>query len=137
MGVFRDADEFYACIGAWLVKVSEEPRLFDAIADSGIVVRFRYSDPDASITVDARSGSNAVLLDETKTLADVELWMPADIAHRFWMGSINPIGEVFAGRITYRGSLSKLTRFLPLLRPAMEHYPQHLQDVGMRHLLTS
>ncbi|MAF09888.1 sterol carrier protein [Candidatus Poribacteria bacterium] len=135
MGVFESEAEFYKCIGGLLERVKHDPALYKSIADSGMVARFRYLEPDAVVTIDARKGVNEILFGDSETPADIEMSMKADVAHRFWMGKVNVIAEVMAGRVSYRGPLSKLTRLLPLLKPAIRLYPDHLRSIGYERLL--
>ena len=130
MGVFKDSDQFYACVGGLLEKIKQVPELYQLAADADMVARFRCADPDAVISIDTRKGVNEIRLGEEGPAPDIELSMPADIAHRFWMGELNVLAETLAGRIAYRGPLKKMMRLIPLLKPAMKLYPQHLRDIG-------
>ena len=135
MAIFRDVDEFYACVGGLLDKIKDDPALNGELADSGAVIRFRYVEPSAVITLDGREGVNAIFYGESELPAHVEMRMTADFAHHFWMGELNIVAEVLKGNIAYRGSLSSLKRLLPLIKPAMERYPEHLREIGCERLL--
>ena len=136
MALFKSSEEFYAAIGGLLERVREDRELYEALADSGLVFRFRHFDPEATITLDGRPGVNAIRYGEDDVPASGELQMSCDKAHAFWMGRLNIVAEVLSGRIAYRGSLSKLQRLLPLVKPARRHYPGHLRAIGMEHLLS-
>jgi hypothetical protein len=136
MAVFESETDFYNCVGGLLQRMKDDPALFKSVADSGMVARFRYLEPDAVVTIDARKGVNEILFGESDVPADIEMSMHADVAHRFWMGKVNILAEVMAGRVSFRGPLSKLSRLLPLLKPAIKQYPDHLRSIGYEHLLT-
>ena len=135
MGVYPDAQAFYTCVGGLLERVRGTVAIAQSFENSNLVVRFRCVEPDAVVTVDTRPDVNAIRYGDDDIPADIELTMRADVAHRFWLGTANPVAEVMAGRIAYRGSLSKLTSVLPLLRSARELYPEHLRATGYADLL--
>lgn len=135
MAVFESEADFYECIGGLLKRLKDDEKLYASFADSGMVARFRYLEPDAVVTIDARKGVNEIRFGESDVPADIEMSMHADLAHRFWMGKVNIIAEVMAGRVSCRGPLSKLSRLLPLLKPAIKMYPDHLRSIGHEHLL--
>ena len=54
MGVFRDSNHFYECVGALMDIAKKDPDVGVKIAKSGIVIQFRYSDPEAVTTVNAK-----------------------------------------------------------------------------------
>ena len=54
MAVFRDADHFYACVGELMDRAKKDPKVGPKIAKSGIIIQFRYKNPDAMTTVNAR-----------------------------------------------------------------------------------
>ncbi len=130
MSVFKDSDQFYACVGGLLQKIKQNPELYKLAADADMVARFRCVDPDAVISIDTRKGVNEIRFGEEGPAPDIELSMPADMAHQFWMGELNVLAETLAGRIAYRGPLKKMIALIPLLKPAMKLYPQHLRDIG-------
>ena len=61
----------------------------------GIVIQFRYTDPDAVTTVNAKDkptqpGAFAdVIHGPTNLKPDAVLSMKADVAHAFWHGKVN------------------------------------------------
>ncbi len=130
MGVFKDSDQFYACVGGMLLKIKHDPELYKHVADAGLVARFRCSDPDAVIVIDTRKGVNEIRFGDQGPAPDIELSMSADAAHRLWLGELNILAETLAGRIAYRGPLKKMMELIPLMKPAMKLYPQHLREIG-------
>ena len=54
MGVFRDTGHFYACVGELMDRAKKDPAIGPKIAKSGNIIQFRYSDPEALTTMDAR-----------------------------------------------------------------------------------
>ena len=138
VSLFRDDREVYACIGGLLRKVCDDSAFYDELADSGLVMRVRCVDPDAVITIDARAGVNEIRYGTyDDDVADVELRMTADVAHRVWLGQADIFTELMRGNIDIRGPLDKLARVRPLIKPARGFYPDHLREIGCAHLLES
>ncbi len=137
MSLFRDDQEVYACIGGLLQKVRDESAFYDELADSGLVLCVRCVDPDAAITIDARVGVNEIRYGVHEDVADIELRMTADVAHRVWLGEADIFTELMRGNIDVRGPLDKLARVRPLIKPARGYYPDHLRAIGCAHLLES
>ncbi len=52
MPVFKDAEQLYDCIGGVLEYLRADETVADAFRKSGLVIRFKYSDPDSEITID-------------------------------------------------------------------------------------
>ena len=47
MGVFQDADQFYECVGELMDRAKIDPKVGPKIAKSGIIIQFRYTEPEA------------------------------------------------------------------------------------------
>ena len=94
MSVFRDADHFYDCVGALMDQAQADPKIVSKIAKSGLVIQFRYSDPEAMTTINAKDKSSRpgtemdVIHGQCELETDIVLSMPADISHQFWHGKV-------------------------------------------------
>ncbi len=96
MGVFKDYDELYACIGKLFDEAKRDSRIAPKIKDSHLIIQFRYDDPKGIVTINAaapptQQGAYFDVLwgDDTGLKPNVEMSMKADIAHQFWHGKIN------------------------------------------------
>ncbi len=54
MSVFRDSQQFYECVGELMDRAKKDPIVGPKIAKSGIVIQFRYTEPEAVTTINAR-----------------------------------------------------------------------------------
>ena len=94
MGVFKSADEVYDSIGALFHEVKSGD-IAQKISASGLIIQFKYSDPDSVITIDGKNDPSEegchlnVHTGECDLKADVTLSMKADLAHKFWFGKVN------------------------------------------------
>lgn len=135
MGVFRDADHAWACLGALFERLSRDAEVGPRLREAGVVLRFNHTDPSLSITVDAVSpqvdGAHvAVLRGDGGLAAQVEIDMSADVAHRFWLGRVNPMMAMMKREIAARGPIGVVMKLLPVVRPAYAIYPQLLVERG-------
>jgi len=136
MSVFRDAAHFYETVGALMDRAKQDPQIGPKIASSGIVIQFRYSDPDAVTTVNAKDkptqpGAFAdVTHGPTALKPDAVLTMKADVAHAFWHGKVNLMTALAKKDITLQGPLPKILKLLPAVEPLYKVYPVLLREKG-------
>jgi hypothetical protein len=145
MAVFRDANQVYELIGGLHEWGAEQEEMGRPIRDAGIVARFDYDEPQATITVDAKSEPPpgkffVVYYGEPPTSLpkpDVRLKMKADVAHRFWQGKVNLVTALATRQIVANGSLPKMLKLLPVVTPAFKAYPTLLREHGHEEMVIS
>jgi len=138
MAVFKDASEVYQCIGGLFRRAMTDP-LAEKVAASKISVQFNYSDPDASITVDAKNPPQgqpyAVHEGEVSFKPDVVMSMKADVAHQFWLGKVNLVAALAKGQMKAVGPIQNIIKLIPVIKPAFELYPEYLKEIGRSDLV--
>jgi hypothetical protein len=99
---------------------------------AGTVVQYQLRRPDALLTVGAVDDGEerGVDLGETSMRPEVVLRMDADVAHRYWLGRVNPAVALARGEITARGPVAKLLEVLPLGAGIFERYRSQLEAAG-------
>jgi hypothetical protein len=141
MAVFRDASQFYATVGELMDRAKQDPKIGPKIAASGIVIQFRYSDPDAVTTVNAKekptqAGAFCDVVHGSTTLKpDAVLSMKADVAHAFWHGKVNLLTALAKKDIVMQGPLPKILKLLPAVEPLYKVYPTLLREKGYGDLV--
>lgn len=141
MAVFRDADHFYECVGELMDRAKKDPKVGPKIAKSGIIIQFRYSDPEAVTTIDARNKPDQpgayvnVIHGETDLKPDVLMQMNADISHAFWHGKVNLLSALSKKQIVAEGPIPKILKLLPAVQPLYNEYPQLLREKGYTDLV--
>lgn len=141
MSVFRDAAQFYETVGELMDRAKTDPQVGPKIASSGIVIQFRYSDPDAVTTVNAKEkptqpGAFAdVFHGPTSLKPDAVLTMKADVAHAFWHGKVNLLTALAKKEIVLQGPLPKILKLLPAVEPLYKVYPTLLREKGYGDLV--
>ena len=136
MAVFRDADHAWGCLGGLFEMLARDAAVGPKLREAGFVLRFNYSEPALSITVDAvapqadPSVHVEVLRGDGGRAAQVELEMTADVAHRFWLGKVNPMMAIMKREIVAKGPIGLVMKLLPVVKPAYEIYPRLLAGRG-------
>ncbi len=137
MAYFEGAQDVYETIGKLFASlVSGDDDLSAAFLGADTVVRYRYTDPDATITVALCAGDGRVEFGDSEMEADVTMSMSADTAHLFWLGEVNVTTALARGDIRAEGPVAKLLKLVPLAKPAFPRYRQQLIDQGRPELAT-
>jgi hypothetical protein len=135
VGVFKDAAELYQCIGGFFKEATKDPDMAPKIAASKLVIRFNYTDPESTITVDAKNPPAAgqyfnIFEGPNDLTPDVDMSMTADIAHRFWHGKVNLVQALAKGEMKAKGPIPAILKLLPAIKPAYTLYPEFLRKIG-------
>jgi hypothetical protein len=136
MPIFKDFEELHTCFGRLYDESKRDSRIAPKIKDAHLVIRFRYDDPEAVVTINAAAPPTQkdayfdVLWGETTELKpDIEMSMKADIAHQFWHGKINLMTALTRKQIVAKGPIPKILKLLPAVEPMYEMYPRILHDL--------
>ncbi len=141
MSVFRDSKQFYECVGELMDRAKKDPQVGPKIAKSGIIIQFRYTDPEAQTTVNAKDKPTQpgaycdVIHGATNLKPDVIMSMKADISHAFWHGKINLMAALAKRDIIAVGPIPKILKLLPAVQPLYKVYPVLLREKGYSNLV--
>lgn len=141
MGVFQSSEHFYACVGELMDRAKFDPQVGPKIAKSGIIIQFRYHDPEAVTTVNAKDkpvqpGAYVdIIHGPTNLKPDVTMTMKADTAHAFWHGKVNLVSALARKEIVAVGPIPKILKLLPAVQPLYKTYPQLLKEKGYGALI--
>lgn len=142
MGVFKDSAQFYDTIGELMDRAKTDPVIGAKIAKSGVIIQFRYTDPEAVTTVDAKTKpptQPGALVDvyngPTNLKPDIEMTMTADVAHQFWQGKVNLVEALARKKILLKGNQLKVLGLLPAVEPLYKRYPELLKEKGYGNLI--
>jgi putative sterol carrier protein len=134
---FRDEAEVYACIGRLFQSIVDDEELTARFQRANTVMQYRYSDPEAQITVKLIDGEDArVDLGPTELEPEVIMTMDADVAHRFWLGEVNVTVALARGQMRAHGPVAKTLRLVPVVKPVFPRYRALLEEAGREDLLT-
>jgi putative sterol carrier protein len=110
-------------------RAKKDPVVGPKIAKSGIVIQFRYSDPEAVTTVNAKDKPTQagafcdVIHGPCSLKPDVIMTMKADTSHAFWHGKVNLMAAIAKKDIVTQGPLPKILKLLPAVTPLYKVYP--------------
>ena len=141
MGVFQNSDQFYECVGALMDQAKADPQVGPKIAKAGIIIQFRYSDPDAMTTINAKDKPTQpdayvdVIHGPSDLNANVTMSMKADVAHVFWHGKVNLVSALAKKEIVAEGPIPKILKLLPAVQPLYKQYPVLLKEKGYESLI--
>jgi len=141
MGIFRDSQQFYACVGELMDRAKCDPRVGPKIAKSGIIIQFHYTDPEAVTTINARDKATQpgafvdVIHGPCNLKPDVTMTMKADVSHAFWHGRVNLVAALAKKQIIAAGPIPKILKLLPAIQPLYQTYPAMLNEKGFGALV--
>lgn len=141
MGVFKNSDQFYDTVGELMQRAKTDPVIGPKIAKAGVVIQFKYTDPDAMTTINAKGKPTQpgafvdVINGPTDLKPDIEMAMAADVANQFWQGKVNLVEALAKKKIILKGNQFKVLGLLPAVEPLYKRYPELLKEKGMTDLL--
>ncbi len=141
MGVFRNSDHFYECVGELMDRAKKDPQVGPKIAKSGIIIQFRYTDPDAVTTINAKDKPTQpgafvdVIHGRCDLKPDVVMTMKADVSHAFWHGKVNLVAALSKREILATGPIPKILKLLPAVQPLYKQYPVLLKEKGYAQMI--
>jgi hypothetical protein len=137
MPYFEDIQVFYDLLVAVFDTLMKDDAIRQKALDSNLLVKFAYVNPVGEYWIDCRG-------DEVKVYPggppeelepDATLSMELDTAHVFWCGQLNLLGALSSGEIQAEGSVPKLLKMLPVIKPAYDIYTGLLEEKGLEDLI--
>lgn len=131
MAIFSSTDELQDVMCSLWNEIKSSQEISDKLIASGLIVQFRYREPDGIITIDCGNGKEMnIVVGQTQLKPVVEMSMRADVAHEFWLGKVNVPMALMMGKITAKGPTPKALALLPVIKPAYLLYPRVLKLKG-------
>ncbi len=120
MAYFTDASEIDIYIGGMMRAAAEDPVTGPKIRAADLVLRMRYTEPEAEMTIFMKETPEVVM--GAVGEADVTMTLSGDIADRFWRGDYNlPMG-LAKGQVRAKGPVKKVLKLLPLTKEMFPMY---------------
>lgn len=141
MGLFGDTKEMYEIYAALFDLLGRDSQIGLRLANAGVVIQFRLSDPDGIMTLNMRdkpmrSGMYVdYILGECDIEPDVVFETSSDLSNRFLQGKVNIIQALIKHQIRVKGRMGKVFKLMQLIKPVFEIYPRLLREKGWDHLL--
>lgn len=131
MPYFEKIETFYECISELFDRLSEDPLIKQKALESKLIVNFVYKNPEGEVWIDCTGDEIKLTTGKQDLTADATLRMETDIAHRFWLGKVNLIKALTSGEIESEGSVPRMLKLLPVIKPAFKIYPEILKAKGL------
>ncbi len=142
MGVFENSQQFYETVGAVLQRAALDLDIGSQVARTQLVIQFRYTDPDAQITLNAKDRPTQpevffdVFFGPSNLHPDVIMSMSADLAHQFWQGRLNLFSALARGQVIASGVVQPVLRLVPVTGPMFQWYTALLREHGLADLIS-
>jgi hypothetical protein len=135
MTYFASSEQFKDILGNFFHRLTTDPVVSPKLKASKLKIRFDYSDPELSISMDLGKDPIPILFNDDSFKPDVQMSMKADVAHRFWLGKVNLIAALTRREIVAKGPIPKILKLLPAIKPAYTLYPEYLKEKGRADLI--
>jgi hypothetical protein len=133
---FKDAGELKQVLGGFFEKATLDKEFAKNFARSKILIRFNYSEPELSITLDMTDGENIfITYNDREKKPEVDMDMKADTAHKFWLGKLNLTMAITRKLMVVKGSVPRVLSFIPVLQPTYQMYRDYLKEIGREDLI--
>ena len=96
------------------------------MAAADLTLQMYYADPPSKLTVNFKQPKIEVIDDNDDNDADVKLYMPADLADKYWRGEYNLAVGLAKGQVKAKGPVNKILKLVPLTRPLFPIYRDNI-----------
>jgi hypothetical protein len=128
---FKDEQEVYKYLGALFVDLNADPEVGPQFRKADTIVQQVCRKPDARITIKLLEGEEGqVDFGPTALEPEVVMTMDADVAQRFWLGTVNVKIALLRGQIRTKGPLDKVLALAPLVKLVFPRYRAALEAAG-------
>ena len=136
MPVFKDSEQLEKVLYNFFILIANKKEIGTKLTAHKSILKFNYTDPELSITIDAsKLEKPEVFLNSGEVEPEIELWMSADTAHKFWLGKVNLVMAITKKDIVVKGSVPKLLMLLPVIMPAYKMYSEYLKENNYQEIL--
>lgn len=138
MPYFEDINVFYDLLVGVFDELMQDAAIRQKALDSGLLVQFVYTNPVGEYWIDCRGDEEVKVYPggpPEEMTADAVMTMELDTAHAFWCGQLNLLGALSSGEIEAEGSMPRLLKMLPVIKPAYAVYNNLLAEKGLEDLI--
>jgi hypothetical protein len=131
---FNNSEEVNKYIGGIFENAFDDPEIGPKLVDTGLVVAFDFSDPEAVVVVDmankmvTNGGTGGPAPSATMT-------MTADTGNAYWQGKVNLPLAMAKKKVKVDGNVASLLKLAPLGKKLYGGYIQRLKEDGRDDLI--
>lgn len=129
MPVFNDTKHLTDTLVPFFDLLKDDPDIGPKIMASGLIVQFRYTEPDAVVTI--HCPDEKVIVGELDYEPTVTMSMKADTAHKFWLGNLNLMVALTKREVIAKGPIAATMKLLPIIKNSYSMYKEYLIKIGM------
>lgn len=130
---FKDADEVRHYIGSVFSVAFEDPEIGPKLKATGIVLGFKFTEPEALLVVDTTSATVGDGTGQPEPTAVMS--MTSDLGSAYWQGKVNLPLAMARGKIKVEGNVASLLKLAPLGKKLFPAYIDRLQAAGRADLI--
>jgi hypothetical protein len=136
MSYFKEPADVQHFIGGIFTECVNAPELKTKFAETGVIMRLNFTDPDASVLVDFVD-SKVYTEVGTGPAPNIEMFMTSDVGHEYWLGKINVSVALAKGQMRAKGPVPKILKLVPLTKHVFPRYEQMIRDANRPELLAA
>jgi alkyl sulfatase BDS1-like metallo-beta-lactamase superfamily hydrolase len=132
MPFFASSDQLYQCFKALIARIeAEHADATAAMLKSGLSFRFRFSEPEAELTIDARQRPLQIVYGPSSQKADLQVVLTADTLHAILLGNLSLKKAIGSRQVVPKGPVWKTTVLSDLFTQAQTIYPDLLREMEL------
>jgi putative sterol carrier protein len=132
---FNSSAEVTKYIGGIFEAAFDDPEIGPKLAETGLVLAFDFTDPDAFIVIDTVNKAVRDGLDAGTEPPVATMSMTADTGNAYWQGKLNLPLAMAKKKITIDGNIASLLKLAPLGKKLFPRYVELLKDNGRDDLV--
>ena len=126
MTIFKSPDDLQKKLGGFFEMLIRDPKIGAKLKESRLVVKFNYKNPELSITANCSLPESRLTYNDQATRPEVEMFMEADLAHKFWLGEVNLVMAIARRQMVIKGPIPRILKLLPVIKPAYKMYKEYI-----------
>jgi len=131
---FNDSDEVTKYIGGIFETAFDDPEIGPKLIDTGLVVAFDFTEPDAVVVIDMPNKAVSSGLGGGPS-PSATMAMTADVGNAYWQGKVNLPLAMAKKKVKVEGNVASLLKLAPLGKKLYAGYIQRLKDDGRDDLI--
>jgi hypothetical protein len=133
MPFYAHDDQVYASLRVLFDRIeAENPQAADALLKSRLSFRFRCSDPEVVLMIDARQRPLHITYGTNNTTKpDLDIKLSTDTLHQILLGHLSLTKALGSKQLVPTGPVWKTMVLADLFQQAKTIYPQVLQEQGL------
>jgi hypothetical protein len=129
MALYTNSDQFYACAKRLFSEMeTTNPRAADPILTSQMVIRLRFTEPEAEFTINGRRRPVQTTFGPSNLRPTLEIEMAADTLHRILLGELLVKTAVANGQLQVRGPVWKVKPLADFFHELQARYAEILDE---------